>query len=90
MILHHQREAAFSKGAPTPWVGPKVLARIEELLKKSDQESPDASAILVDYRDESLTDGKPYLGALQPLVDKQDEVVRDGRWVVLVQEPMSH
>ncbi len=90
LILHHQREAAFSKGAPTPWVGPKVLARIEELLKKSDQESPDASAILVDYRDEALTDGKPYLGALQPLVDKQDEVVRDGRWVVLVQEPMSH
>ena len=46
--------------------------------------------MLVDYRDEALTDGKLYSGALQPLVDKQDEVVRDSRWVVLVQETMPH
>ena len=44
--------------------------------------------MLVDYRDEALTDGKLYSGALQPLVDDRDEVVRDSHWVVLVQEPM--
>jgi serine/threonine protein kinase/class 3 adenylate cyclase len=92
LILHHQREEAFSKGAPTPWVGREILARIEELLKKVDLDAPDNSAILVDYRDEALTNGKRYLGALQPLVDKRDrdEVVRDSSWVVLVQEPTLH
>ena len=69
-----------------------MLVRIEELLKKVDLDAPDSSAILVDYRDETLTNGKPYLGALQPLVDKRDrdEVVRESNWVVLVQEPMLH
>jgi serine/threonine protein kinase len=90
LILHHQREAAFSKGAPTPWVGREVLARIEELLKKVDLDAPHSSVMLVDYRDDALTNGKPFLGALQPLVDKRDEVVSDSHWVVLVQEPMSH
>ncbi len=90
LILHHQHEDVFGKGAPPPWVGPEVLTRIEELLKKIDLERSGHSAMLVDYRDEALTNGKLYSGALQPLVDKQDEVVRDSRWVVLVQEPISH
>ena len=89
LILHHEREATFSKGAPTPWIGPELLPRIEELIKKLDPEAPEASAMLVDYRDSALTGGKQYWGALQPLVDKGEEMVRDSHWVVLVQEPMT-
>ena len=89
LILHHQREEVFGKGAPPPWVGPEVLARIEQLLKKSDAETPEHSAVLVDYRDEALTGGKLYTGALEPLLDNRDEVVRDSNWVVLVQEPVE-
>jgi hypothetical protein len=90
LILHHQHEEAFGKGAPPPWVGKVVLERIEELLKKIETEKPGRSAMLVDYRDEALTGGKLYSGALEPLVEAADEVVRDSHWVVLVQEPVAH
>jgi hypothetical protein len=90
LILHHQHDEVFGKNAPPPWVGPEVLKRIEELLKKTEAESPEHSAMLVDYRDDALTGKKLYSGALQPLVDNRDEVVRDSHWIVLVQEPMSH
>jgi hypothetical protein len=90
LILHHQREEAFSKDAPTPWLGAKMLARIDKTLKTVDLESAEDSPILENYRDEALTNGKFYVGALQPLVDRRpDEPVRDSRWVVLVQEPVS-
>ena len=89
LILHHQHEDVFGKDAPPPWVGPEVLKRIEELLKKIDAETPEHSAMLVDYRDDALTSKKLYSGALQPLVDNRDEVVRDSHWVVLVQEPVT-
>lgn len=90
LILHHQHEDVFGKGAPPPWVGSEALARIEELLKKIGAETAEHSAMLVDYRDDALTSGKLYSGALQPLVDDRDEVVRDSHWVVLVQEPVAH
>jgi hypothetical protein len=90
LILHHQHEDVFGKGAPPPWIGHDVLVRIEELLKKIDAETPEHGAMLVDYKDDALTSGKLYSGALQPLVDERDEVVRDSHWVVLVQEPVTH
>jgi hypothetical protein len=46
--------------------------------------------MLVDYKDDALTSGKLYSGALQPLVDNRDEVVGASHWVVLVQEPVAH
>ena len=90
LILHHQHEDIFGKGARPPWIGHDVLVRIEELLKKIDAETPEHSAMLVDSKDDALTSGKLYSGALQPLVDERDEVVRDSHWVVLVQEPVTH
>ncbi len=88
LILHHQREETFSKGAPTPWVGSEVLSRIDERLKKVDLEAPENSAMLSEYRDEALTRGKLYWGALQPVFDRRpDDSVRDSHWVVLVQQP---
>ena len=87
LILHHQHDEAFGKNAPPPWVGKEVLVRIEELLKKMEIERSEQSVDLIDYRDEGLTDGKLYSGALQPLVDKQNDAVNKSQWVVLVQEP---
>jgi hypothetical protein len=46
--------------------------------------------MLVDYRDDALTNKKLYSGALQPLEDNRDNVMRDSQWVVLVQEPTAH
>jgi hypothetical protein len=90
LILHHQHEDVFGKGAPPPWVSKDVLSRIDEVLKKTETKTSDQGAMLVDYRDDALTDGKLYSGALEALVDAQDEVVRDSHWVVLVQEPVAH
>lgn len=89
LILHHQHEDIFGKGARPPWIGHEVLVRIEDLLKKIDAETPERGAVLADYRDDALTSGKLYSGALQALVDDRDEVVRESRWVVLVQEPAA-
>jgi hypothetical protein len=89
LILHHQKEHVFGKNAPPPWVGKETLERIVQLLKKIDAEKSEHGAILADYRDGALTDDKLYSGALEALVDKQEDVVRESNWVVLVQEPMS-
>jgi hypothetical protein len=67
-----------------------VLKQIEDLLKKIGAKTREHSAMLVDYRDDALTNKKLYSGALEPLEDSRDDVVRDSQWVVLVQEPMTH
>jgi serine/threonine protein kinase/class 3 adenylate cyclase len=88
LILHHQREEAFSKSAPIPWISPELLARIDALLK--DRESPDKGAILTDYRDPALTNDQLYHGALQPVSERRrEEPVRDSNWLVIVQEPVD-
>jgi eukaryotic-like serine/threonine-protein kinase len=90
LILHNQHEDVFGKGAPPPCIGPELLVRIEELLKKIAGEKSESNAMLVDYRDDALTGKKLYSGALEPLVENRDEVMRDSNWVVLVQEPTPH
>jgi hypothetical protein len=91
LILHHQHEETFSKGAPPPWLGNEVLARIDALLKSANVDSPENGVMLENYRDDALTNGKLYLGALQPLIERRpDEPVRDSHWLVLVQEPVGH
>lgn len=89
LILHHQKEHVFGKNAPPPWIGNEVLTRIEDLLKNTETEKAEHGAIMADYQDDALTGGKLYSGALETLVDKQEDVVRESNWVVLVQEPMK-
>ena len=46
LILHHQREDAYRKGAPIPWVSNEVLAQIDESLKKVDSNKTEGGAML--------------------------------------------
>lgn len=89
LILHHQSEQPYREGEPPPWIGAEILTRIDELLEK--EKTSDArhrSAILTDYRDDALTNGKLYWGAIEPVVDQDKEgLSRNVRWLVIVQEP---
>jgi serine/threonine protein kinase/class 3 adenylate cyclase len=87
LILHHQKEQDFGKNSPPPWIGNEVLTRIEGLLQKNDAKNTEHRAIMANYRDDALTSGALYSGALEALVDKQEDAVRESDWVVLVQEP---
>ena len=99
LILHHQREEAFSRSAPIPWISPEVLARIDALVRaieqtdardKAGRDAPDRGAILADYRDPALTNDKLYQGALQLVSERRrEEPVRDSHWLVIVQEPVA-
>jgi hypothetical protein len=89
LILHHQALATFRKGQPPPWIGTELLKRIETLLESIDPATR-SGAMLINYRDDALTDEKPYWGSLRQVIERRsDEPVRDTRWLVLVQEPMS-
>jgi hypothetical protein len=89
LILHRQAETDYQQGEPPPWIGDELLARIERLLENSGPAGP-GGAILSNYRDDALTGGEVYWGALKPVIDRRpDEPVRDTRWVVLVQEPIA-
>ncbi len=89
LVLHRQAETSYREGQPPPWIGAELLDRIEKLLAGIDPSTADG-AILTNYRDEALTAGKPYWGALRPVIDRRpDEPVYDTRWLVLVQEPLA-
>jgi hypothetical protein len=87
LILHRQIETSQSQ-QQAPWIGDELLVRIEKLL--TSQESRERGAMLLDYRDNALTGGKLFWGALKPVIIRRtDEPERDTQWVVLVQEPVS-
>jgi serine/threonine protein kinase/class 3 adenylate cyclase len=89
LVLHRQTETSYREGQPPPWVSPALLARIEKLLTEIPPDSTDG-AMLTDYRDGALTNDKPFTGAMRPVIDRQpDEPVRDTRWLVIVQEPLT-
>jgi serine/threonine protein kinase len=90
LVLHHQMESAYDRGETPPFVGAELLARIDKLLAQADANATESGVLLSEYRDESITAGKPYWGALMPVIDRRpDEPARDTRWIVLVQEPIS-
>jgi serine/threonine protein kinase/class 3 adenylate cyclase len=90
LVLHHQRETAYERGEPPPWVGSDLLAQIDQQLSTPETSRADADTSLLEYRDEAITRAKPYWGALRAVVDRRpDEQVFDTRWVVLVQEALS-
>jgi type II secretory pathway pseudopilin PulG len=89
LILHRQAATDYSQGEPPPWIGEELLARIDKLLADVDPARSDG-ATLANFRDEALTGGKAFRGAIKPVIDRRpDEPVRDTRWLVLVQEPIA-
>ena len=71
-------------------MGSELLARIDEQLASTAANPLQGGTSLLEYRDEALTGGKLYWGALQPVIDRRpDEQPCDTRWLVLVQEPVS-
>jgi serine/threonine protein kinase/class 3 adenylate cyclase len=88
LVLHHQRDEVFSKGAPTPWVSGKVLEQIDALLA-ADPRATENGMILENYRDNALTNDKAYNGAIQPVIDRGEDAIRDAHWLVIVQEPVA-
>jgi hypothetical protein len=93
LILHRQTPAAAPETAAAQWVGSDLLARIDQLLAV-DPAAPAAptaeSQFLSDYRDDAVTGGKLYWGAIERVVDQpEDEPPRDTGWLVLVQEPVA-
>jgi hypothetical protein len=90
LILHRQTSDAARPDQTAAWVSPELLQRIDALLANSESASAGGSSFLTDFRDEAVTDGRLYWGAIERVVDKQtDEQPRDTGWLVLVQEPVA-
>ncbi len=91
LILHHQRdESAYHEGQPPPWISSRTLGQINEVLASPSPAKPENSGMLTEYRDEALTGGKPYWGAIQRVAKRSaEESAQKIDWVVLVQEPRS-
>jgi hypothetical protein len=90
LVLHHQNQDSYRRGESPPWIESELLARIDQLLASANASPPGTGTMLTDYRDEALTDGKLYWGALKPVIDRRtEEEARDTRWLVLVQEPVA-
>jgi hypothetical protein len=88
LILHHQADIAYREGETPPWISEELLARIEKQLAEINP-ATSGGAMLVDYRDDALTGGRVYWGALRPVIDRRpDDPPLDTKWLVLVQEPM--
>ena len=90
LILHRQKETSYRDGHPAPWVSDDVLTQIDKLLTNADAEGLENGAVLKGYRDDVLTDGQLFWGAVQPVIGaREDEPVRNIHWVVLIQEPLK-
>jgi hypothetical protein len=90
LILHRQKETSYREGHPAPWVTEEVLTQIDKLLSNADAEGLDNGVLLTGYKDDVLTGGQLYWGAVQPVIGaREDEPMRNIRWVVLVQEPLG-
>ena len=90
LILHRQTPSAAVSEGTAAWVGPQLLARIDELVAKNKSASGANSFFLGSYRDKAITGGKPYWGAIDPVVDHPaDEPAFNTGWLVLVQEAIA-
>jgi hypothetical protein len=88
LVLHHHGREAFRTGQPTPWIGSEFLARIDQHLAGY---SPDSVVMLGRYRDDVVTGGREYVGAMKPVIDSRpDRDLGDTGWLVLVQEPVGN
>jgi hypothetical protein len=88
LVLHHQMDATYDRGESAPWVSSELLAQIDQKLAAA--AGPQGGSSLLEYRDEAITRGNLYWGALKAVIDRRaEEQAFDTRWVVLVQEPIS-
>jgi hypothetical protein len=88
LILHHHGRPPLARGEPAPWVGPELMVRIDEELANANAAGTRGARPLSTYRDEDVTGGKAFWGAMKPVVQQRpDGEVFDTRWLVLVQEP---
>jgi hypothetical protein len=89
LVLHQQQRDRFGKRQPPQWVGAELLALIDG-VRRTDPDQHDQPLMLQAYRDEAVTAGQTYWGAVKAVTDpRPDRDVRDTGWVVLVQEPLS-
>ena len=93
LVLHYQTRNTSGDADVPRWIGRDLLEQIDHALEgeKSDKSSSgNSSLLLADYRDESITRGHIYSGAIERIVDQRPEgESRDIRWLVLVQEPVG-
>jgi hypothetical protein len=91
LILHRPKESPSREKQTPTWIGDEMLERIDSLLNNADAEGLENGSMLPGYRDDVLTGGQLFWGAVQPVIDPHsDEPSRDSRWVVLIQEPLKH
>jgi serine/threonine protein kinase len=90
LVLHMQERGDSSDRRAPQWIGAELLGELEHAVNSAKGRLDDA-AVLSAYRDEALTSGKKYWGAVKLLIDPRPERdVRDTGWLVLVQEPYSN
>jgi serine/threonine protein kinase/class 3 adenylate cyclase len=90
LVLHHQTHDADRASQNPSWVGSDLLARIDKLLSADQSQSESNGLMLTEYRDDAITDGRLYNGALERIIDQRPEgESRDRHWLILVQEPAS-
>lgn len=89
LVLHMQQREQTHDGRQPRWIGEDLLKQIERNLNAANARADEVS-MLEPYRDDALTSGRRYWGAVKPLIDPRPErVFRVTGWLVLVQEPLS-
>jgi serine/threonine protein kinase len=89
LVLHIQERAGWGEQRRSRWIGSDLLGQIDQAVNAASAREDDV-AMLPSYRDDALTGGKRYWGAVKLLVDPRPErEVRDTGWLVLVQAPLS-
>ena len=87
LVLHQRDREQFGVRQPPQWIGSELLAGIDRVLKL--ETARDEASMLGALRDDAVTSGRTYWGAVKAVVDSRpDRDVRDTGWVVLVQEPL--
>jgi hypothetical protein len=89
LVLHQQTRTATGDADVPRWIGSDLLARIDRAVE-AEKSSSHGSLLLDDYRDDTLTHGQLYSGAIERIVEQRPEgESRDVHWLVLVQEPVA-
>jgi serine/threonine protein kinase len=90
LILHHQARKSLRRDQAPAWVGRELWVRISEVFAAQNGAAAQTAVPLGDYRDDDVTGGKPYWGAIKPIVQhRADGEGFDSQWLVLVQEPAA-
>jgi serine/threonine protein kinase/class 3 adenylate cyclase len=90
LVLHLQTRKEAGNADVPHWIGRELLAQIDQALEAEKSSSANSSLLLSDYRDDTITHGQLYSGAIERIVDQRPEgESRDIHWLVVVQEPVE-